>query len=48
MELSLQPLIPSHWEAVRSISLQGIATGNAMFQQTVPDWKEWDAGHLSA
>jgi L-amino acid N-acyltransferase YncA len=35
-----------HWDAVRSIYLQGIATGNATFQQAAPDWKEWDAGHL--
>ena len=42
----IEPLTADHWEAVRSIYLQGIATGNATFQQTVPDWQEWDAGHL--
>jgi|GEM_PF-2580208 len=44
--LSIEPLTADHWEAVRSIYLQGIATGNATFQQTVPGWEEWDAGHL--
>ncbi len=42
----IEPLFAHHWDAVRSIYLQGIATGNATFQQTAPDWKEWDASHL--
>jgi len=46
--LSIEPLTLDHWDAVRSIYLQGIATGNATFQETVPDWQEWDAGHLPA
>jgi L-amino acid N-acyltransferase YncA len=33
--------------AVRSICLHGIKTGNATSPQTAPDWKEWDAGHLT-
>jgi phosphinothricin acetyltransferase len=45
--ISIEPLIPNHWEAVRSIYWQGITSGNATFQQKVPDWDEWDAGHLS-
>jgi L-amino acid N-acyltransferase YncA len=44
--IMIEPLGDHHWDAVRSIYSQGIATGNATFQQTVPDWKEWDAGHL--
>jgi phosphinothricin acetyltransferase len=46
--LSIEPLTADHWDAVRAIYLQGIATGNATFQQTVPDWDQWDAGHLRA
>jgi phosphinothricin acetyltransferase len=42
------PLLPEHWPAVRSIYLEGIATGNATFAQTAPDWDEWDAGHLAS
>jgi phosphinothricin acetyltransferase len=34
------------WASVRSIYLEGIATGNATFQQTAPEWKEWDEEHL--
>lgn len=44
--VSIEPLTSDHWEAVRSIYLEGIATGNATFQQTAPDWKDWDNGHL--
>jgi phosphinothricin acetyltransferase len=32
---------------VRAIYLEGIATGNATFQQTAPEWQEWDASHLT-
>jgi phosphinothricin acetyltransferase len=44
--VSIAPLTASHWEAVRAIYLEGIATGNATFQQTAPDWAEWDRAHL--
>jgi L-amino acid N-acyltransferase YncA len=46
--ISIEALTTDHWEAVRSIYLQGIATGNATFQQSAPAWEEWDAGHLRA
>ena len=35
------------WPEVRAIYLEGIATGNATFQKTAPEWEEWDAGHLA-
>jgi L-amino acid N-acyltransferase YncA len=44
--IEIEPMAANHWKAVRSIYLQGIASGNATFQQTAPEWKEWDAGHL--
>jgi L-amino acid N-acyltransferase YncA len=34
------------WEAVRSIYLEGIATGHATFETDAPEWEKWDAGHL--
>ncbi|MFZ0913781.1 MAG: N-acetyltransferase family protein [Candidatus Korobacteraceae bacterium] len=37
-----------HWDAVREIYGQGIATGNATFETSVPDWKEWDERHLQS
>jgi len=44
----LQPMTPEDWQAVRSIYLQGITTGNATFQRSAPEWEEWDAAHLEA
>ena len=32
--------------AVLAIYGVGIATGHATFQDSLPDWAEWDAGHL--
>ena len=34
------------WEQMRSIYLEGIATGQATFETTAPAWEKWDAGHL--
>ena len=33
------------WPAVAEIYRQGIATGDATFETTVPTWEEWDASH---
>jgi phosphinothricin acetyltransferase len=38
---------PDDWPAVRAIYLEGIATGNATFAQSAPEWEQWDAGHLA-
>ena len=32
--------------AVMEIYRQGLATGNATFETTVPAWEDWDGGHL--
>ncbi|RYY50008.1 MAG: N-acetyltransferase family protein [Chitinophagaceae bacterium] len=43
----IEPLLPEHWEAVKRIYENGIATGNATFQTAAPAiWEEWDKGHL--
>jgi phosphinothricin acetyltransferase len=43
----IEPLLPEHWEAVKRIYENGIATGNATFQTAAPaSWSEWDKGHL--
>ena len=34
------------WEAVRAIYLDGIATGQATFETTAPDWTTWNQNHL--
>lgn len=34
------------WPHVRSVYLEGIATGDATFETEAPDWEKWDASHL--
>ena len=43
----IEPLGAGDWPAMRAIYEAGIATGNATFDTTAPDWPAWDAGHLS-
>jgi len=44
--IEITTMLPEHWEAVKTIYEEGIATGNATFQTTAPTWQEWDAGHV--
>jgi phosphinothricin acetyltransferase len=46
VEIELNAMAPEDWDAVRAIYLEGIATRNATFEQTAPEWKQWDEGHL--
>lgn len=46
--VSIAPMIDSDWGAVSAIYAEGLATGQATFQTTVPEWAEWDAAHLSS
>ena len=39
---------PGHWEEVRRIYAEGIATGHATFATAVPSWAEFDASRLPA
>jgi L-amino acid N-acyltransferase YncA len=41
------PFRREHWDAVRRIYAEGIATGNATFQTEPPEWEAFDAGHLA-
>lgn len=34
------------WPAIRSIYVEGIATGDATFETGAPEWEEWDQAHL--
>ena len=43
--VSLRPMLPADWPQVRAIYAEGIATGHATFETTVPDWEAWDAAH---
>jgi L-amino acid N-acyltransferase YncA len=47
MELSIEPLSAADWGVVREVYAQGIATGQATFEERPPPWDEWDRGHLA-
>jgi phosphinothricin acetyltransferase len=44
--MQIIPLTSRHWEAVKKIYEEGIATGNATFQQEAPDWDTWNLSHV--
>jgi L-amino acid N-acyltransferase YncA len=46
--VSIVPMTPEDWPAVRAIYIEGIATGNATFETTAPDWEKWDAAHIDS
>lgn len=41
-------MLPHHWEAVKAIYEEGIATGNATFQTEAPSWQAWDNAHVKS
>jgi L-amino acid N-acyltransferase YncA len=45
--IEIGSLEPCHWERVRDIYLEGLATGEASFETKAPDWTEWDRAHLA-
>lgn len=42
----IRSLRPEDWHALRTIYLEGIATGNATFETEAPSWDKWDSSHL--
>lgn len=44
--MQIRAMTPTDWPVVRTIYEEGIATGNATFQESVPTWAEWDAKHI--
>lgn len=47
-EVEVRDMTENDWPAVRDAYADGIATGEATFETRVPEWAEWDAGHLAA
>ena len=45
--VDVRGLWPGDWPEVSQIFAEGIATGNATFETTVPTWEAWDAAHLT-
>jgi len=46
MAYSIDKMTPEDWPQVRSIYLEGIATGHSTFEVDAPDWRTWDSAHL--
>ncbi len=44
--MEITTMLPRHWEDVKKIYEEGIATGNATFQIAAPGWEEWNNSHL--
>jgi L-amino acid N-acyltransferase YncA len=42
---SIRDLRPEDWPRVAAIFEEGIQTGDATFETTVPSWEAWDAAH---
>jgi L-amino acid N-acyltransferase YncA len=42
----VRPLDPDDYPAAAAVFAEGIATGLATFETSVPTWEEWDAAHL--
>lgn len=45
-ELEIEEMRPADWAPVKTIYLEGIATGQATFETDAPSWEAWDAAHL--
>ncbi|WP_078553026.1 GNAT family N-acetyltransferase [Bacillus alkalicellulosilyticus] len=44
--VTVRTMVEDDWDQVCVIYEEGIKTGKATFQQTVPSWEAWDKGHL--
>lgn len=43
---SIRPMTEADWPQVATIYGEGIKTGDATFETSVPTYREWDAAHL--
>ena len=45
--IQILPMQAEHWESVKKIYEEGIATGNATFETSAPTYEVWDTAHLA-
>jgi len=43
--ITVEPMTPEDWPAVRRIYSEGIATGDATLEREAPDWDHFDRSH---
>jgi L-amino acid N-acyltransferase YncA len=48
VDYRIEAMRASDWPQVRSIYLEGIATGLATFETVAPSWEGWDRNHLAS
>jgi len=46
--VEIKQMKPSDWLAVADIYKQGIETGMATFETTVPEWEQWNENHIES
>ncbi|URZ04672.1 GNAT family N-acetyltransferase [Clostridium felsineum] len=46
MDYNIREMKAEDWEAVAKIYSEGIDTGKATFQSELPNFEEWDKGHM--
>ncbi len=46
MNITIEKMTDEDWPAVVAILTEGIATGHARFEDTIPTWEQFDAMHL--
>ena len=46
MNINIRPMLSSDYPTVARIYEEGIATGNATFQDSAPTWESWDKAHV--
>jgi L-amino acid N-acyltransferase YncA len=44
--MTIDAMTAQDWLAVSTIYGEGIATGNATFEKSIPDWERWHSNHL--
>jgi len=44
--ITIEKMQAADWEQVKRIYEEGVQTGNATFQTSMPDWDEWNKSHL--
>jgi phosphinothricin acetyltransferase len=47
LSVTLRSMVAGDWAQVRAIYAEGMATGQATFETSLPDWENWDANHLA-
>ncbi|WP_160684059.1 GNAT family N-acetyltransferase [Clostridium sp. C2-6-12] len=48
MNYKIEEMKDSDWEEVSKIYLEGINTGIATFQNSIPSFEDWNAGHIKS